>query len=62
MLLPCLTLSAIRFSLLLSLLLFELHAPMMHHSTGQLVDGDFLISSEAQNVNGSLFYTNQLNI
>ena len=50
-----LTLIAIRFGLLLSLLLFELHGPMMHHSTCQLVDADLLISIEAQNVNGSLF-------
>ncbi len=50
-----LILSAIRFSLLLFLLLFELHVPMIHHSTCQLVGADFLISSEAKNINGSLF-------
>ena len=48
------TLIAIRLSLLFTLLLLELHVPMMHHGTGQLVDANLLISSEAQNVNGIL--------
>ena len=57
MLIVRLTLGAVRLCLLLSLLLFKLHASMMHHSSCQLVDADFLISSEAQDVNGSLFFT-----
>lgn len=61
MLIVHLTLSAVRLGLLLSLLLFKLHASMMHHRTCQLVDADFLISSEAQNVNGSLFLYDQMN-
>lgn len=48
------TLSAIRFSLLLALLLLEFHVAMMHHSSSQLVDAQFLLSSEAQDVNSSL--------
>ena len=51
------TLSAIRFSLLLTLLLLELHVAMMHHSTSQLVDAHLLLSSEAQDVNSSLHCT-----
>ena len=48
------TLIAIRLSLLFTLLLLELHVPMMHHCTGQLVDANLLISIEAQDVNGRL--------
>ena len=48
------TLSAIRFSLLLALLLLEFHVAMMHHSTSQLVDALLLLIIEAQNVNSSL--------
>lgn len=48
------TLIAIRFSLLLTLLLLEFQAAVMHHSSCQLVDAHFLISSEAQDVNGRL--------
>lgn len=61
MLIVRLTLCAVRLGLFFSLLLFKLHASMMHHSTCQLVDADFLISSEAQNVNGSLFLYDQMN-
>lgn len=51
-----LTLGAVGLRLLLSLLLLELHIPIMHHSACQLVDAHFLISAEAQNINGFLFH------
>ena len=44
------TLGAIWLRLLLTLLLLELHVPIMHHSTSQLVNGHFLFSCEAQNI------------
>ena len=51
------TFSAFRFSLLLTLLLLEMHVTMMHHSTSQLVDAHLLLSIEAQDVNSSLHCT-----
>ena len=48
------TFCAIRLCLLLTLLLLELQVPIVHDSPCQLVDGCFLISSEAQDVNGTL--------
>ena len=48
------TFSAIRLCLLLSLFLLELQVPVVHDSPCQLVDGCSLISSEAQDVNGTL--------
>ena len=48
------TLSAIRLSLLFTLLLLELHVSMMHHSSSQLEYACLLFCSEAQDVNGSL--------
>ena len=48
------TFCAIRLCLLLSLFLLELHVPIVHDSPCQLVDGRLLISSEAQDVNGTL--------
>ena len=48
------TLCAVRLRLLLSLLLLELHVPMMHHCTCQLVDANLLLCSEAQDVNCTL--------
>ena len=53
-LLNLLTLIAVRLSLLLSLFLLELHGPMMHHSAGKLVDANFLLSGETQNIYCSL--------
>ena len=49
-----LTLGAIWLRLLLPLLLLELHVPIMHHSSSQLVDGHFLFSGESQNIKGLL--------
>lgn len=48
------TFSAIRLSLLLSLLLFELHISKVHDGACQLVNGVLLLWSEAQNVKGIL--------
>lgn len=48
------TLSAVWLCLLLSLLLLELHVPMMHHSTCQLEDAHLFIQREAQDINSSL--------
>lgn len=45
------TLIAIGFSLLLTLLLLELHVAVMHHSSSQLVDAQFLLRSKAQDYN-----------
>lgn len=53
-----LTLSAIRLRLLLPLLLLEFHVPIMQHSTGKLVDGDFFFVGEAQDVSGHLVTSN----
>ena len=41
------TLSAVRLSLLLSLPLLELHVPMVHHCSSQLVNAYFLFAAEA---------------
>lgn len=49
-----LTLCAIRLSLLLTLLLLELHVTMMKNSSSEFVDAHFLFSTEAQDVNSSL--------
>ena len=54
-----LTLSAIGFSLLLPLLLLEVHDSMVHDSTGELVDVLFLLAVEAQDVNGVLMSTSR---
>lgn len=48
------TLCAVWLCLLLSRLLLELHIPIMHHSTYQLVDADLLLSGEAEDVDGAL--------
>lgn len=50
------TLIAIRLSLLLTLLLLELHVTMVHHSTSQFVNAHLLFISEAQDVNSVLYY------
>lgn len=44
------TLSAVRLRLLFPLLLLELHVPIVHHSTCQLVDGHLFLIGEAQDV------------
>lgn len=49
-----LTLGAVRLRLLFSLLLLELHVPIMHHCSRQLVDGELLFAGEAQDVGGHL--------
>ena len=49
-----LTLCAFWLSLLLTLLLLEVHVAMVHNSTGKLVDAHLLISGEAQDVNSIL--------
>jgi len=49
-----LTLCAIWLSLLLTLLLLEVHVSMVHDSTGKLVDAHLLFTGEAQNVNSIL--------
>lgn len=48
------TFCAIRLSLLLSLLLFELHISKVHNGTRQLVNGVLLLWSEAQHIKGIL--------
>lgn len=48
------TFSAIWFSLLFPLLLLELHVPIMHHSSCQLVNGHLFIRAEAQDVHSTL--------
>lgn len=53
-----LTLRAIWLRLLLPLLLFEPHVPIMHHRSSQLVDGHLLFSGETQNIEGLLFSYN----
>lgn len=50
-----LTLGAVRLRLLFSLLLLELHVPIMQHCSRQLVDGDLLFDGEAQDVRGHLW-------
>lgn len=49
-----LTFSALWFCLFFSLFLLELHVPVMHHSSCQLVDGHFFIRGKTQNVEGFL--------
>lgn len=49
-----LTLGAVRLRLFFALLLLKLHVPIMHHCSRQLVDGDFLVVGEAQDVSGHL--------
>lgn len=49
-----LALCAIGLSLLLTLLLLELHVTMVEHSTSHFVDAHLLLTGEAQNVNGVL--------
>lgn len=53
-----LTLRAVGLRLLLPLLLLEFHVPIMHHSAGKLVDGDFLFVGEAQDISGHLVTLN----
>lgn len=48
------TFRAIWLSLLLTLLLFEFHVPVMHHGSCELVDRNSLLRSEAQDFNGTL--------
>lgn len=50
-----LTLSAISLSLLLSLLLLELHVAEVQEGTHNLIAGIFLIRAEAQDVHGMLW-------
>ena len=52
-----LTLSAVWLRLLLTLLLFEVQHPMMHHGTSELVDALFLLTVEAKDVNSILMST-----
>ena len=49
-----LTLGAIWLGLLLTLLLLELHVPVVHHSTSQLVDAHLFLRVEPQDVDGTL--------
>ena len=49
-----LTICAIWLSLLLTLLLLEVHVAMVHDSTGKLVDAHLLFTAEAQDVNSIL--------
>lgn len=51
---PFSTFSAVWLCLLLTLLLLELHVPIMHHSPCELIDGHSFIRRKAQNVNGTL--------
>lgn len=44
------TLCAVRLCLLFPLLLFELHVPIMHNGTSQLVDAILLLLGEAQDI------------
>lgn len=48
------TLRSIWLCLLLSLLLLELHIPIMHHGARQLVDADLFVPGESQDVDGRL--------
>lgn len=48
------TFSTVWLCLLLPLLLLEFHVPIMHHGSCQLVDPNFLLWAEAQDVNGIL--------
>lgn len=50
----CGTFRAVGLCLLLPLFLLEFHVPIMHHGTSQLVDPDFLLGAETQDVNGIL--------
>ena len=52
--LMCDTFCAVRLCLLLPLLLLELHVPVVHHGTRQLVKPRLLLGGEAQDVNGAL--------
>lgn len=56
-----LTLSAVRLGLLLPLLLLELHVPIMHHSAGKLVDGEFFFIGEAQHISSCLLNRKNIN-
>ena len=49
-----LTLCAVRLSLLLTLLLLELHVTVVKHSTSELVDAILLLTIETQNINSIL--------
>ena len=40
--------------MLLALLLLEFQVPIMHHTPRELVDGDLLVISKAQNINSTL--------
>ena len=48
------TFIAIWLSLLLTLLLLELHVTVVKHSTSELVDGILLLTIETQNINSIL--------
>ena len=48
------TFIAIWLSLLLTLLLLELHVTVVKHSTSKLKDAHLVLISEAQNINSSL--------
>lgn len=50
----CITLRAVRLCLILTLILLELLVPIMHHSSSQFVDPNFLLWAEAKDVNGIL--------
>lgn len=49
-----LTFGAVGLCLLLTLLLLELHVPVVHHGSCELIDPNFLLRAEAQDVNGIL--------
>ena len=49
------TFGAVRLGLLLTLLLLELHVPVMHHGARELVDGSLFVSAETQNVHSTLW-------
>lgn len=49
-----LTLCAIRLSLLLTLLLLELHITVMKNSSSEFVNAHFLFSTKAEDINSSL--------
>lgn len=57
-----LTLCAIRLSLLLTLLLLELHVTMVEHCTSHLVDAQLLFIWEAQDINSILNIKDAQNI
>lgn len=56
---PNFTFSAISFCLLLTWPLLKLHVAVVHDGTCELVDGVFLLLSEAQHVKGALWMSSK---